>query len=547
MISQSSSAPRLKTVPYALPPDALEGLLRLAAHVALTETASLFLQQGEHVWPLAAAGVEADAGRAAALLLPDALDTIDTELIVPDASLEREPMALLASVLCGEPGLLILHRFPVQEPGCQAVLVLAHPVSRSHVSEEVIMLLSEISRQIALRMEARVEKKQLEIAREGHTSLQQHLEVLANPRCIGHCLVNEKGHLLSISEALLAGMNLTADAVEGFTFENLFAFDSTFQDEHEDAEYGKIPWNRVQHVACVHRASNGNLVSFTASAAPIPARNQAPTWNVAILRAEEGTGMTMVPGRRKQTILIAEDHPVNQRVIQGMVEKLGMRAEIVSNGLEAVHAVCHNDYAAILMDCQMPEMDGIEATRFIRGNEESIGHIPIVAVTAFGQEDDRIRCLEAGVDEFMVKPIRMEALAAVLKRLTKADESSPEMPESSTTPTTRRVEEALDRLRADLDADIVRDIVTLFLEDSSARMVELRSQAEQQQWQKARDLIHKIKGSCSSLGARDLMEACEAFEAERSSNPETLRQRIANIDNCFQETAPHLRWYIDNL
>lgn len=252
-------------------------------------------------------------------------------------------------------------------------------------------------------------------------------------------------------------------------------------------------------------------------------------------------------GRHTHTVLIAEDHPVNQRVIQGMVEKLGLRAEIVSNGLEAVHAVCHRHYAAILMDCQMPEMDGIEATKFIRGNEESIGRIPIVAVTAFGHDDDRRRCLEAGVDEFMVKPIRMEALADVLRRWTTPDALSPELSVKGENPAARQVEEALERLRADLDTDVVRDVVNLFLEDSGARIESLRAMAESQRWQDARDLVHKIKGSSSSLGARDLVEACEAFENERHGGPEVLRQRLVEIERRFEETVPSLRQYLARL
>lgn len=543
MTMSASSMPRPRPVPYALPPDALEGLLRLAAHVALTETASLFVQQDGNVWPLALSGVSLDAAHEAALLLPDILDGADNELIVPDASLDREPLGLLVSVLAGEPGLLILRRFSVQGQDCHAVLLLAHPVPRQQMSDESMELVSEISRQIALRMEARLERKKLEAARESQASLHQHLEMLGSTLCLGHCIVNVRGGILSVGESLCASLRLSEAHMKGCHFEDLFAFGSPLH-EHRGSGVPEIPWSRIHYTPCVHHPSEGAPVRMTASAIQIPYPGEDSAWSVVFLRVKEEPGVSGTPA---QTILIAEDHPVNQRVIQGMVEKLGLRAEIVSNGLEAVHAVCQNTYAAILMDCQMPEMDGIEATRFIRGNEDSIGRIPIVAVTAFGQEDDRRRCLEAGVDEFMVKPIRMEALAEVLSRWTDATDGSLEDSVDEVSPSSQRMGDALDRLRADLDTDVVRDIVMLFLDDSRARLAHLAAVADERRWEEARALVHIVKGSSSSLGAADLVEACEAFEAESSENPEVLRRRIAEIEQRFEDVAPMLKRYLDNL
>ncbi len=546
MTPPTTSAVRPRPVPYALPPDALEGLLRLAAHVALTNTASLFLEQKGNVWPLAYLGMEDDAARAAGLLLPDALEGTEHEAIVSDASLEGEATSLLAGVLAGEPGLLMLYRFPVLSHDCYAVLVLAHPVPRPQVSDETSVLLSEVCRQIALRMEAREDKRELDAARELQATLRQHVSLLSDPHCVGHCVVNDAGHLLAMSESLKGRLG-GADIVAANSFEQLFAFDSTFQDIPEMDGPAGIPWSKVHDTDCLHRREDGSLLRFRAFSAPVAFAGDELAWSVAMLLAGSDEGIGMVSGRQTQTVLIAEDHPVNQRVIQGMVEKLGLRAEIVSNGLEAVHAVCHRHYAAILMDCQMPEMDGIEATRFIRGNEESIGRVPIVAVTAFGHEDDKRRCLEAGVDEFMVKPIRMEALADVLRRWTKPEELPAESPTSGGVASSRRVDEALERLRADLDTDVVRDIVNLFLDDSGARIESLRTMAETQRWQDARELVHKIKGSSSSLGARDLVEACEAFENERRGGAEVLRQRLADIEQRFRETVPSLKQYLAQL
>jgi signal transduction histidine kinase/DNA-binding response OmpR family regulator len=115
-------------------------------------------------------------------------------------------------------------------------------------------------------------------------------------------------------------------------------------------------------------------------------------------------------------ILLAEDNVVNQRVAQLMLEKLGHRADVASNGVEAVDAALRSPYDIILMDMQMPEMDGLEATRRIRG-AESIQHRPrIVAMTANVMPGDRERCLSAGMDDYISKPVKLEELARVLKQ-----------------------------------------------------------------------------------------------------------------------------------
>jgi signal transduction histidine kinase/DNA-binding response OmpR family regulator len=114
-------------------------------------------------------------------------------------------------------------------------------------------------------------------------------------------------------------------------------------------------------------------------------------------------------------ILIAEDNSVNQKLAVRLLEKLGYRADVAGNGLEAVAAVARVRYAAILMDCQMPEMDGFEATRAIREKERGAAtHIPIIAMTANAMRGDKERCLEAGMDDYISKPIKPDDLRTTL-------------------------------------------------------------------------------------------------------------------------------------
>jgi len=115
-------------------------------------------------------------------------------------------------------------------------------------------------------------------------------------------------------------------------------------------------------------------------------------------------------------LLLVEDNLVNQKVARHMVERWGWRVDVAANGREGLEAVRRDEFDLVLMDCQMPEMDGFEATRAIRASRGALADLPIVAMTANAMEGDRDRCLQAGMNDYITKPIVRAELLAILDR-----------------------------------------------------------------------------------------------------------------------------------
>ncbi len=208
------------------------------------------------------------------------------------------------------------------------------------------------------------------------------------------------------------------------------------------------------------------------------------------------------PGTR---LLLVEDNPVNCKVAVRSLEKMGYQVDVAANGAEALPAAFRGDYAAILMDCQMPVMDGYEATATIRRGEQTRGrHTPIIAMTASAMEGDRERCLAAGMDDYLAKPLRSEALAAVLARWLGA---APGEEAEVTAPAPRAAEldsEILSHLVGmDESADfgLLEEVVDLLSRDTPPRLAQMRQAVATGDAPALRQAAHALKGSAATVGA----------------------------------------------
>jgi two-component system, sensor histidine kinase and response regulator len=210
-------------------------------------------------------------------------------------------------------------------------------------------------------------------------------------------------------------------------------------------------------------------------------------------------------------ILVAEDNAVNQKVAVRMLEKLGYRADVAANGLEAVEALSRIPYSAVLMDVQMPEMDGYEATAEIRRREEGEGRrMPVIAMTANAMQGDRAKALEAGMDDYLLKPVKPEDLEAVLKRwisepvtivsVPEEGTNGASAPEDATGSLDRSVLEGMYQLQGESEPDILDELIELFLDDVPKQLVALREGAQGRNADSVKRVAHTLKGSCGNIG-----------------------------------------------
>ncbi len=252
--------------------------------------------------------------------------------------------------------------------------------------------------------------------------------------------------------------------------------------------------------------------------------------------AGASSGRSEMPLAQDVRILLAEDDDIGKKVALMMLDRLGYRADVAANGLEAIECVEKGEYDVVLMDLQMPGLDGLEATRRIR--ETSLPSQPtIIAMTARASGEDRELCLAAGMDGYLTKPIRKESLQRAL-----LDASAPAGSDAPTIIGNAGVD--ADRLEVLLQTggrELLTELISIYLDDMPGRLDQLREAVEIEDVETVRTVAHKIKGSSSNLGLAEVALASATLEdVGKNENIEYVDSLLNSVVMAFERARLNL-------
>jgi PAS domain S-box-containing protein len=218
-------------------------------------------------------------------------------------------------------------------------------------------------------------------------------------------------------------------------------------------------------------------------------------------------------------LLVVDDSPINQRVAQGLLQRLGYEVDVASSGAEALRATEQTTYALIFMDCRMPDLDGFEATERIRSREGDTAHTPIVAMTADASTETRARCLSVGMDDFLPKPVRLADLQRIVQRAVSQRPAAPTTPTSDASHSTTGAApfdisavEVLRELSRDGTYDVLHAYIGQFVASAAMAPDQLEQAAAQDDWQRFGLLAHTLRGDALTLGVRGVVPICTQLE-----------------------------------
>jgi CheY-like chemotaxis protein len=299
-----------------------------------------------------------------------------------------------------------------------------------------------------------------------------------------------------------------------------------------DHDVGKIQEKGVGRLTKPIRQST--LWQCIAAAADEPAPTIACVPTTA---APAGSGGGQAP------VLLVEDSPVNLEVGVAILESMGCRVETATNGRHALDRHAAGQYSLIFMDCQMPEMDGFEATVEIRRREAVSGtHTPIVALTASVVEDGRQRCLSVGMDDYLAKPFTLDQMRAMLEIWLKpAPQTGAHenllllMRPRAADPVDDQVLDSLRRLQRDGRPDLVRQVIELFLEGAARLLTDLEAGAAASDAALLCHASHALKSASANVGALSLSSQCQELERlARSGAVADATPLVAVIRNDYR-------------
>jgi CheY-like chemotaxis protein/signal transduction histidine kinase len=268
-------------------------------------------------------------------------------------------------------------------------------------------------------------------------------------------------------------------------------------------------------------ALRGLVISQSRATTVLPEQGEGPLEvpSISILPNEQAevavpvVDISVSPKRMltETRLLVAEDNPVNQKLIVRLLEKLGLAADVAGNGAEAVEAFSLRPYSIVLMDCQMPEMDGFEATAAIRRHDQQEGtHTPIIAVTAHAMKGDRERCLAAGMDDYVTKPIKPDLLKEVLEHWLPPASDPSDLTSVFPPQATFDLQAALNRVEG--DKDLLSEMATIFLEEYPRFLQQMHQAIADNDSAILCHAAHTLRGSVGNFVATDAAAAALVLE-----------------------------------
>jgi PAS domain S-box-containing protein len=287
------------------------------------------------------------------------------------------------------------------------------------------------------------------------------------------------------------------------------------------------------------------LMGGSISATSVPDEGTEFVFTVPLGRAGDAPGAERRRDRREtptaeipgngRSVLVVDDNQVNQTVAAEMLRRGGYEVEIAADGREAVAATARRRFDAVLMDCQMPVMDGMEAARQIRSREGDVAHTPIIALTSSSMKGDREDALAAGMDAFLAKPVTVESLTATVARWTRPPAGRPDTdpePEAETDTEAApapQVEKGpvldqrvLDALGSAGDESLVPELARLFEQEAQGALAGVRAALADEDGEDVARAAHGLKGSASTLGATQV--SILASELERAGHDGRLKK-----------------------
>jgi PAS domain S-box-containing protein len=275
----------------------------------------------------------------------------------------------------------------------------------------------------------------------------------------------------------------------------------------------------------------------------------------------------MIP--RGFRILLAEDNPVNERLARRLLEKRGHVVVVAANGREALARLDEGSFDVVLMDVQMPQMDGLEATAAIRARERVSGrHLPIIAMTAHAMKGDREKCLSAGMDDYLPKPVRKEELCTVIEAAVRAAQPQPstcdQQPAPEPAPVTLAARDSLEpSIRANLsgpevmdrgvalkrlggDTELLGEMAALFLENCGPMLDEVRQALSRGETGALERAVHKLKGSVASFVAAEAYGAAADLEGlARRDVLEGAPELLERLEQAIERLRPAIETLLE--